>query len=87
MTKQKVKEKERKKERGGGVPSLPTPYSVFFALPLISRPNGLKNPCIRIIFSARAEKGARACVSIVFSHLNKLSHGNLPFAPGLKLSM
>ena len=26
--------------------------------------------------SARAEKGARACESIVFSHLSKLSHGN-----------
>ena len=34
MTKQRVKEKERKR---GEVPSLPTPYSVFFALPLISR--------------------------------------------------
>ena len=42
---------------------------------------------IAIIFSARAEKGARACVSIVFSHLSKLSHGNWRFAPGLKLTM
>ena len=52
-----------------------------------ARPNGLKNPCIAIIFSAPAEKGARACVSIVFSHLSKLSHGNWRLAPGLKLTM
>ena len=48
---------------------------------------GWKIHVIAIIFSARAEKGARACVSVVFSHLSKLSHGNLRFAPGLKLSM
>ena len=38
-------------------------------------------------FPARAEKGARACLSIVFLHLSKFSRGNLCFAPGLKLSM
>ena len=37
--------------------------------------------------SARAEKETRACALTVFSHLSKLSHGNLRFAPGLKLSM
>ena len=52
-----------------------------------ARPNGLKNPSNRYHFSAWAEKGARACVSIVFLYLSKLSHGNLRFAPGLKLCM
>ena len=60
-----------------------------------ARPNGLKNPCNRYHFFSRAEKGARACVSIVLSHLSKLSHGNLfhyiklislhgDYQPGLK---
>ena len=38
-------------------------------------------------FSSRVEKGTWTCVSTVFSHLSKLSHGNLHFAPGLKLSI
>ena len=42
-------------------------------LGLSARPNGLKNPCNRYHFSARAEKGARACVSTVFLHLSKLA--------------
>jgi len=46
-----------------------------------------KVPCNRNRISARAEKGTRACALTVFSHLSKLSHGNLRFAPGLKLSM
>ena len=46
-----------------------------------------KVSCNRNGISARAEKGTRACALTVFSRLSKLSHGNLPFAPGLKLSM
>ena len=52
-----------------------------------ARLNGLKNPCNRYIFSVRAEKGARPCVSIVFLHLSKFSRGNFCFVSGLKLSM
>ena len=48
---------------------------------------GWKIHVIAIIFSARAEKGARACVSIVYLHLSKLSYRNLCFVPGLKLTM
>ena len=46
-----------------------------------------KVSCNRKGISARAEKGTRACVLTVFSYLSKLSHGNLRFAPELKLSM
>ena len=43
--------------------------------------------CNRDGISARAVKGARACALTVFLHLSKLSHGNLRFAPGLKLTL
>ena len=39
--------------------------------------------CVTTLITAAKETS----VSIVFSHLSKLSHGNLRFAPGLKLSM
>ena len=39
-------------------------------------PVGKRSSGTAAIFSARAEKGARVCVSIVFSHLSRLSHGN-----------
>ena len=51
-----------------------------------ARPNGLKNPCNRYHFFSPAEKGARACVSIMLLHLSKFSRGYLRFAAWLKLS-
>ena len=50
-----------------------------------ARPNGPEN--LKKSHVIETEKGTRACALAVFSHLSKLSHGNLRFAPGLKLSM
>ena len=56
-----------------------------------ARPNGPVNlkkvSCNRNGISARAEEGTRAYALTVFSHLSKLSHGNLRFAPGLTLKL
>ena len=52
-----------------------------------ARPNGLKNPCNRYHFFSPGWKRSASMRIYVFSHLSKLSHDNLRFAPGLKLSM